>query len=211
MKRNLRRVGRFISIFYPRNIYKILAKLYSMTNDLSGTRTDEIIRIISDKKYKNYLEVGVWQRDNLLPIAEKFPDIICYGVDPYSAENYLDNVKLVNILKLDDKIHEKVYSSVQYKAERLNNIAIIRKTSKEAGKDFEDESLDIVFIDARHDYGSVIKDIKSWLPKVKSGGGVLCGHDYSLQFFGVIEAVNDEIGYDNVSIKSDATWFYVKI
>lgn len=41
-------------------------------------------------------------------------------------------------------------------------------------------------------------------------GGVLCGHDYSLAFFGVIEAVNELIGYDNVSIKPDATWFFTK-
>jgi hypothetical protein len=48
-----------------------------------------------------------------------------------------------------------------------------------------------------------------WLPKVKRGG-VLSGHDYSLAFFGVVEAVNEIIGYDNVSIKSDSTWFYTK-
>jgi hypothetical protein len=28
--------------------------------------------------------------------------------------------------------------------------------------------------------------------------------------FGVIEAVTELIGYDNVAIKSDSTWFYHK-
>lgn len=41
-------------------------------------------------------------------------------------------------------------------------------------------------------------------------GGVISGHNYGLNFFGVIEAVNGIIGYDNVSIKSDDTWFYTK-
>ena len=209
MERILRRFGRFISIFYPRNVYKILLKLYSMTNELSGTRTDEIIKVIGDKNYKNYLEVGVWQGENLLPIAQKFPDLICYGVDPYSGSSFEEYYKGEIMALVDGQHYEKLFTVISNKVKELDNINIIRKTSEEAAKDFEDESLDIVFIDARHDYESVVKDIKLWLPKVKKGG-VLCGHDYSLGFFGVIEAVNELIGYDNVSIKSDATWFFTK-
>ena len=209
MKRILRRVGRFLSIFYPRNIYKILVILYSITNDLSGTRTNELIKIIGDKKYKNYLEVGVWQGDNLLPIAKKFPDLVCYGVDPYSGSSFEEYYKGEIQALVDGDHYEKLYQEIQNKTKDFKNINILRKTSEEAAKDFEDESLDIVFIDARHDYDSVVNDINLWMPKVKVGG-VLSGHNYGLNFFGVIEAVNGIIGYDNVSIKSDDTWFYTK-
>lgn len=41
---------------------------------------------------------------------------------------------------------------------------------------FADGSLDLVFIDADHKYGSAKQDIEIWLPKVKRGG-VICGHD----------------------------------
>ena len=180
-----------------------------MTNDLSGTRTENIIKVISDKKYKNYLEVGVWQGDNLLPIAKKFPDLICHGVDPYSGSSFEEYYKGEIMALVDGEYYDKLFQDISEKIKDLKNVNILRKPSEEAAKDFEDESLDIVFIDARHNYESVVKDIKLWLPKVKMGG-VLCGHDYSLSFFGVIEAVNELIGYDNVSIKSDATWFYTK-
>ena len=173
MKRNLIRVGRFISIFYPRNIYKIFVKLYSMTNDLSGTRTENIIKVISDKKYKNYLEVGVWQGDNLLPIAKKFPDLICHGVDPYSGSSFEEYYKGEIMALVDGEYYDKLFQDISEKIKDLKNVNILRKPSEEAAKDFEDESLDIVFIDARHDYSSVVKDIKLWLPKVKMGGGTL--------------------------------------
>lgn len=48
--------------------------------------------------------------------------------------------------------------------------------SAEAASLYEDASVDFVFIDAAHDYDSVVKDIAAWQPKVKKGG-VLSGHD----------------------------------
>lgn len=53
-----------------------------------------------------------------------------------------------------------------------------------------DDSLDICFIDAAHDYASVIEDIKLYKPKVKAGG-ILCGHDYDADHQDVIQAVNE--------------------
>jgi predicted O-methyltransferase YrrM len=43
----------------------------------------------------------------------------------------------------------------------------IKKNSWKSGNEFEDESVDFVFIDADHKYESVVKDIQSWLPKIK--------------------------------------------
>lgn len=54
----------------------------------------------------------------------------------------------------------------------------VRMTSLDAAKTYPDKSLDVVFIDACHDYACVKEDIAAWLPKVKSGG-YLSGHDYS--------------------------------
>lgn len=56
------------------------------------------------------------------------------------------------------------------------NVTLIEKNSEEGSKLFEDEFFDIVFIDANHAYEEVVKDIKTWHPKVRKGG-ILCGHD----------------------------------
>jgi hypothetical protein len=54
----------------------------------------------------------------------------------------------------------------------------IRMTSVDAAKLYEDNSLDVVFIDAGHTYEAVKSDVAAWLPKVKVGG-ILAGHDYA--------------------------------
>jgi hypothetical protein len=55
--------------------------------------------------------------------------------------------------------------------------------------------MDLIFIDARHEYEHVANDIHAWLPHVRAGG-ILCGHDYGV-FPGVTRAA-DEIGRDGV-------------
>lgn len=66
----------------------------------------------------------------------------------------------------------------------------IRGLSKEVSEQFQDESLDVVFIDATHTYPAVKQDIQLWLPKVKTGG-ILAGHDYEPAHRGVIRAVDE--------------------
>ena len=47
---------------------------------------------------------------------------------------------------------------------------IIRKTSMEAVKGFEDNSLDFVYIDGNHSFKGVVEDIWEWSKKVKKVG-----------------------------------------
>jgi SAM-dependent methyltransferase len=49
-------------------------------------------------------------------------------------------------------------------------------TSVRAANDYEDASVDFIFIDAAHDLTSVREDLRAWWPKVKRGGQ-LAGHD----------------------------------
>jgi len=66
----------------------------------------------------------------------------------------------------------------------------IRGLSIEVATQFEDNSLDTVFIDATHTYEAVKEDIIAWLPKVKNGG-ILAGDDYVRDWKGVIQAVDE--------------------
>jgi predicted O-methyltransferase YrrM len=92
-----------------------------------------------------------------------------------------------------------------------NVINPIRMHSLNAVDLYDDNSLDFVFIDAAHDYENVIKDIRAWYPKVKTGG-LFAGHDYDPSWHGVVKAVDEftnERGY-TLSIKSELSWGFRK-
>lgn len=40
-----------------------------------------------------------------------------------------------------------------------------------------DGSVDLVYVDARHDYCGVLADVRGWWPKLRPGG-IMAGHDY---------------------------------
>lgn len=80
----------------------------------------------------------------------------------------------------------------------------VRSTSLDAAEIYADSSIDMVFIDAAHDYDNVLADIKAWAPKVKSGG-IISGHDW--HHSPIKQAVGETLGEVN-SIGS--CWYVFK-
>jgi Methyltransferase domain len=54
---------------------------------------------------------------------------------------------------------------------------IVRNDSLSAALLIPDDSVDFVYVDARHDYCGVMEDLLAWWPKLKKGG-LMAGHDY---------------------------------
>ena len=125
-------------------------------------RWEFLIKLIQDNDYKVIAEVGVLKGLTMKPILEMC-NIDCY---------YAIDIVVQKNLPQDDRI------------------VWIKKPSVEAAKEIDDESIDLVFIDANHKYRSVKTDIIAWQPKVKAGG-ILCGHDYCPAETGVYRAVNE--------------------
>jgi predicted O-methyltransferase YrrM len=78
----------------------------------------------------------------------------------------------------------------------------IKAFSHEAAANFEDGSVDCLFIDAGHSYEAVKADIAAWLPKMKKGG-IISGHDYNA-WEGVKKAVTEAFVIDRVE---NDCWF----
>ena len=76
---------------------------------------------------------------------------------------------------------------------------IKRGYSPDVSKDFQDDSLDFVYIDGLHTYDAVKADIDGWYDKVKTGG-IIAGHDYSTEWIGVKNAVDEFVLENNLTL-----------
>jgi predicted O-methyltransferase YrrM len=146
----------------------------------------------------HFVEVGVWKGMSACYMAVEIIN---------SGKNIkFDCVDTWDFVETSDEIKKEQFNDLfKIFSENIepvkNNIGIIRSISWEGAKNYNDESLDFVFIDAGHDYESVIKDLNAWYPKVKKGG-VISGHDYHYNV-GVFPAVNDFFtGKQNVKQKN---------
>jgi len=176
-------------------------------------------RLFNQLGYKVGVEVGVGQGRFTKEIAIQCPDMKIYGVDAWKL-----HFGLTHHETQDDMEHS--YDTAKWRLAPYKNIELTRGWSVDVVKEFEDNSLDFVYIDAAHSYKNVTEDIKVWSKKVRSGGLVM-GHDYTdpipdrkkgyyKEVYDVKHAVNDWVKKNKIKplfifVKDDPpSWFYVK-
>ena len=146
--------------------------------DLKNRRTlvDSISKLDG---FNTGAEVGVrlgWYAKYILDNT----DMKLYAVDPWETN--------AELAQGADEAYEHCKKITAPYGERCE---MVKAYSPSAAESFEDESLDFVYIDALHDYESVLADIKGWFPKVRTGG-IIAGHDYRMSSWpGVVTAVEE--------------------
>lgn len=70
-------------------------------------------------------------------------------------------------------------------------------------------TFDSIFIDSCHEYESVMKDIQLWIPRLNRHG-ILFGHDYWANHWGVMEAVNQFFSGSHSVVPDTRIWFVRK-
>jgi len=124
-------------------------------------------------------------------------DIKLHCIDTFEGSDEISHIDMVNQLnKNNSDFYKEFQKNIEY-CEVDHLIKSIKSKSLDACKYFEDESIDMIYIDGSHEYQDVLDDIKSWYPKLKSGG-IMYGDDYPY-FDGVRRAVDEYFG-DNKSI-----------
>jgi hypothetical protein len=121
------------------------------------------------------VEIGTWEGDFSYDILLHTTLKKLYCIDPYKHFNdgeYPDNMNDRSQQEWDEK-----FAKVQKRFEPFGDrVELMRMSSLEASSQFQDESIDYIYIDGNHEYKAVLTDILAWFPKVKKGG-ILCGDD----------------------------------
>lgn len=151
-----------------------------------------------------FIEIGSWKGRSsaymAVEIANSDKDIEFYCVDTWDGPG-CQYPHLVNDMPKD------LYESFIVNMKPVEQFYIpIKLPSLDAAKKFKDKSFDFIFIDASHEYEDIKADILAWLPKLKDGG-ILAGHDYTEYWPGVVNAVNETLGKDNV-FSGEHCWIY---
>lgn len=153
------------------------------------------------QKFNNtiFVEIGTWKGKSAVYMAEKIKisgkNIKFYTIDLFEyTPGYGSN---------SDSFLKEVQSNIEPVKDYIN---IIQGKSYEVADQFEDESIDFIFIDGDHSYLGVKKDLKSWYPKIKVGG-IIAGHDYIEPSCGVKMAVDEFFLFTGISINK-SSWIY---
>lgn len=185
-----------------------------MENIKDNLKTDwwfdyvDFYKMIASKNFKILVEIGVWKGHSISFLANELKKnekkFKLYAVDLWN-----DTYRYENYPKLKEQVPYlyDIYTEYKKQSGVYDIIEDLKGLSWEMAKEFKDNSVDFVFIDADHDYEFVIKDIESWYPKIKKGG-ILSGHDYFNHTTGVKRAVDEKFG-NNVRINGSC--WYVEI
>lgn len=150
------------------------------------------------QRHRVIVEVGSFLGRSTRALGDHCPGVV-HAVDPWPDEVAADDVvgkkyrypnKFIPFQQnLDDLI--------------VTGKVIPHRTTFREGL-FPPASVDMVFIDGNHSYEAVMNDIRIARGVIEPGG-LLCGHDYSRNWPGVVRAVDEAVGGENVNI-FDSIW-----
>jgi hypothetical protein len=117
----------------------------------------------------------------------------------------------------DQGWHDKNYSAAMMRVNfAIEKVKVLRGISWDMAKNVEDESIDLLYLDACHTYQCVLNDLQAWAPKVKKGG-FIAGHDYLNASYGVFQAVQTftsgkcSVNTINENKSEDAGFYFRKL
>ncbi|MFB2834726.1 class I SAM-dependent methyltransferase [Floridanema evergladense] len=148
------------------------------------------------------VELGSYKGRSSVAIAAVLPaESILYCVDHFqgSEEHIISHFDVSNLLAEFTQNIEKFGVK--------DKISTLVMTTSEAATKFDSESVDLVFLDASHDYDSVRADLLNWYPKIKPGGFLLCD-DYEVGWSGVMRAIKT-VGLAGTVI-AESLWMHQK-
>jgi len=186
---------------YKEFIKSIIAKikeLYDMSKRIGARPSILYAKDYFKNKKIICVEIGTLKGLNAKGIISYLNVIMLYCIDPWikytQSNKEVDNTEVYETAK-------KILDG--FPAE------LIRKKSEQAINDIPD-NIDFIYIDGNHDYEYIKKDIEMYYPKVKKGG-IMAGHDFSIDYLGVVKAVMDFVEKNDLKLYGgELDWWFLK-
>lgn len=162
-------------------------------NDRADDSVEGLILFCKEKVKPHFVmaEIGCYRGVSTSIFAQ-------YAKTVHAIDPWLSNIEHYKELPYD--MLAAAEGLFDQKCQQYPNIIKHKGLSVDMAKEFQDESLDLIYIDGDHSEAAMRLDLASWIPKVKPGG-VISGHDWCL--IGTI--VNRP-----VKVYPDQSWFYDK-
>jgi SAM-dependent methyltransferase len=130
------------------------------------------------------VEVGTWKGDFAARLLAQAEPKTLHLVDPWMQRNEAEfqNVRYGGQAPNGQSGLDEIYEGVLVRfAKEIEEgtVVVHRMTSDEVVAEFDDESVDWVYVDGDHHYLAVKADLEAWYPKLRPGG-ILGGDDFGL-------------------------------
>lgn len=119
------------------------------------------------KEMDSVVEIGCWKGRSTHALLSG-----CQGT-VYAVDHFLGSIDEREGAHEEAKTRD-IHKDFMENVGSFKNLQVLKMDNAKAVKQFDDNSVDMVFIDAGHTYEEVLSDIKWWLPKAKK---IICGHD----------------------------------
>lgn len=161
------------------NTYEYILKKYNINVghqyivEIPNIGRDDMAKLFAELNFTKGAEIGIEGGAYSEVLCVVNPSLYLSCIDAWSVSSFEPGIEAV---EYEQELYDQRYAEA---VDRLApyNCTIIRKASMEAVKDFKNNSLDFVYIDANHDFVNFINDLHYWKKKVRSGG-IVSGHDY---------------------------------
>jgi glycosyltransferase involved in cell wall biosynthesis/GR25 family glycosyltransferase involved in LPS biosynthesis len=195
--------GKFIEDSFL--LKKILFNSTKTYEDIEGWFSYEWLydRFIEEaKEGDTIVEIGSWFGKSTKYLSDKITnskkDLNLISIDTFKGtQNEELHLQIVG----GDSIYQDFYNNVDNP-----NLTVIKDSSHEASKLFNNGSIDYLMIDGDHSYEGVKQDIKDYFYKVKPKG-IISGDDYRA-FDGVRRAVDEFFGGAEIKTSDNLHWYY---
>jgi hypothetical protein len=139
------------------------------TSDYFNRESELIPLIKSLGNNISYVEVGVAKAVTLKMINDECLNVEkIYGVDAYKEYHIWSNE--ITVMYASQDFCDYSLKVAQELIKNYEKMSLIIKDSIEAAKDFDDNSVNFVFLDTSNYKEDIDKNIQAWLPKIKTDG-----------------------------------------